>query len=66
MPSKGILLMWNRGEAMTWHTASVSPAGALSCLSRLSRPLYVCVAVQFYNHKKTKKGDPADVSTRAW
>lgn len=58
--------MWNRGEAMTWHTASVSPAGALSCLSRLSRPLYVCVAVQFYNHKKTKKGDPADVSTRAW
>lgn len=51
---------------MTWQTASVSPAGALSCLSRLSRPLYVCVAVQFYNHKKTKKGDPADVSTRAW
>lgn len=34
--SQGILLGWNTVQAMTWHTASVTPAGALSCLSRPS------------------------------
>lgn len=41
-PSQGILLKWNREEAMTWHTASVTPAGGPSWLRRSSlRSMYV-------------------------
>lgn len=39
-------------EAATWRTASLTPAGALSCCSRPSLPLclsaYVCVCVHAY------------------
>ena len=35
-PSQGVLPGWKGVEAVTWRTASVAPAGALSCLSRPS------------------------------
>ncbi len=56
-PSQGMLLGWNRVEAMTWHTASVTPAGALSSLSspslrRMCVCVCVCVSVRLYNWKR--------------
>lgn len=51
-PLEGVLPGRSRVEAATWHSASLTPAGALSCCIRPSLPLrlsaYVCVCVRAY------------------
>lgn len=48
MSSPGILLGWNREEATACHTASVTPAGALSCRSHSA----VCVCIRAARKKR--------------